>query len=173
MPVSLYQVTVPVFIKQLGLLDRMLEKATEHATTQNTPGDQIVQSRLVADMLPMAFQVQSCSNHAKFVLARAGGMSVPSWDDNETTMAQLHERIQKTIDLLKTAKPECMDGKEDIEVVIRRPGKSYHFTTESYLLTFAIPNFYFHFTTAYAIMRSTGVEIGKWDYLGEVDTRTD
>ena len=113
-------------------------------------------------MKPLTFQIQSASDTAKFMAVRVGGLENERWEDNETTFEQLHERIAKALDFLRKVQPENFAGKEEIEVkVLNR-----QFTGVTYLTTFAIPNFYFHLTTAYAILRLKGVELGKSDYLG-------
>jgi hypothetical protein len=117
-------------------------------------------------MFPLARQVQVASDAAKGAVARLAGVDVPSYEDNETTFAQLQERCAKTIKFISSIKPEQIDGSEEKEIVLKLGGQSVTFPGQQYLLGFAMPNFYFHMTTAYALLRHCGVEVGKRDFLG-------
>ena len=166
MSLSMYQASVPVFQHQLGALAKILAKGEEHATARKLDHTALIQCRLYPDMFPLARQVQVASDAAKGAVARLAGADVPSYEDNETTFAQLQERCAKTIKFLGTFKPEQIDGSEEKEIVLKLGGQSVTFPGQQYLLGFAMPNFYFHMTTAYALLRHCGVEIGKRDFLG-------
>ena len=132
------------------------------------PHAQLLETRLFEDMAALPYQIQRASDAAKGAAARISGGEGVSMPDDETTFEQLQTRIQKTIDYLKTVSEDSINGKEDAEVVVQSQRGEYKFTGESYLLTFAIPNFYFHVTTAYALLRHKGVPLGKLDYLGKI-----
>jgi hypothetical protein len=122
--------------------------------------------RLYPDMLPMARQVMIVTDTAKGLAARLAGVDIPVYEDTEKTLAELKARIAKTIAYLQTFKPAQIDGTEDKEIVIKRGDKEARYTGQQFMLGHAVPNFYFHVTTTYAILRHNGVEIGKKDYLG-------
>ena len=166
MSLSMFQASVPVFRHQIMALAKILAKAEEHANARKIDHGALIQCRLYPDMFPLARQVQIASDTAKSAAARLAGVEVPSWEDHETTFAQLRERCEKTDKYLATFKPEQIDGSEEREVVLKMREGQMTFTGQQYLLTFAIPNFYFHITTAYALLRQCGVEIGKRDFLG-------
>jgi hypothetical protein len=147
-------------------LAKILAKGEEHANARKIEPSALIQCRLYPDMFPLARQVQIASDTAKFAAARLAGVEAPSWEDNETTFAQLKERCEKTDTYLATFKPEQIDGSEERQVVLKLRDNSVTFTGQQYLLGFATPNFYFHITTAYALLRQCGVEIGKRDFLG-------
>jgi hypothetical protein len=162
----MYQASVPVFRHQIMALSRILAKGEEHANTRKIDHSALIQCRLYPDMFPLARQVQIASDTAKSVAARLAGVEVPSWEDHETTFAQLRERCEKTDKYLATFRPEQIDGSEDRQVVLKLRDNQVTFTGQQYLLGFATPNFYFHITTAYALLRQCGVDIGKRDFLG-------
>lgn len=166
MSLSMYQASVPVFLKTLGNLSGILKKAEAYAVAKKIEPGVLVNARLAPDMLPLARQIQIASDAVKGFGARAAGVDVPSFADTETTFAELQARIQKTVDFLKTLKPEQIDGTEQKEVTLKVGGNDLAFTVQNYLLHFAMPNFFFHVTTAYAILRHNGLEIGKKDFLG-------
>jgi uncharacterized protein len=166
MSLSMYQASIPVFRHQITALAKILAKGEEHANTRKIDHSALIQCRLYPDMFPLARQVQIASDTAKSAAARLAGVEVPSWEDNETTFAQLKERCEKTDKYLATFKPEQIDGSEEREVVLKMREGQITFTGQQYLLGFATPNFYFHLTTAYALLRQCGVEIGKRDFLG-------
>ncbi|KAJ9660851.1 hypothetical protein H2201_006743 [Coniosporium apollinis] len=166
MPISLYDLSVPLFIRTLTNLAGILKKAEQYADDNGIPHSDFLTARLAADMLPFTFQIQSCSNTAKNSAVRVADTVAVPMEDNESTFAELQARIAKTIDVLKGVDPSKYDGTEEKEVVLKFPGKEFKFTGQSYLLTFAIPNFFFHATTAYDILRSKGVPLGKADFLG-------
>ena len=166
MSLSMYQASVPVFRHQIMALAKILAKGEEHANARKIEPSALIQCRLYPDMFPLARQVQIASDTAKFAAARLAGVEAPSWEDNETTFAQLKERCEKTDTYLATFKPEQIDGSEERQVILKLRDNSVTFTGQQYLLGFATPNFYFHITTAYALLRQCGVEIGKRDFLG-------
>jgi len=165
MPISLYDISVPVFIRGLTSLSHVLKKAEEYAKEKGLKETEFTEARIIDDMKAFCFQVQTTSNTAKNALVRVAGIEAVPMEDNETTFAQLQERISKTLDILKKVEKTAFDGTEEKEVVLSFPGRELKFTGTSYLLTFAIPNFFFHVTTAYDILRSKGVPIGKNDFL--------
>jgi len=166
MSLSMYQASVPVFRHHITALAKILAKGEEHANARKIDHSALIQCRLYPDMFPLARQVQIASDTAKSCAARLAGVEVPSWEDNETTFAQLKERCEKTDKYLATFKPDQIDGSEDREVVLKMRDGQMNFTGQQYLVGFATPNFYFHITTAYALLRQCGVEIGKRDFLG-------
>ena len=162
----MYQASVPQFKKMLLNLTAILTKAEEHAAAKGFDGKVLVEARLFPDMLPLAKQVQIACDQVKFGLARLAGIEAPKFDDTESTLAQLKERIAKTIAFINAIKPEQIDGTEAKEIKFSIKEWSFEFVGEQYVLTWIIPNFYFHVTTAYGILRHNGVELGKADYLG-------
>ena len=168
MSISLYKASVPVFIHGLGNLVTLLEKATAHAAAKKFDPTILVNSRLFPDMLPLVAQIRIATDGVKGAAARLSGQEPPVFEDNEQTMPELIARLQKTIDYLKTFKAEQIDGAEDRQIQLKIGGHTLSFKGLDYLLTFVIPNFYFHVTTAYNILRHNGVEIGKQDYLGKI-----
>jgi hypothetical protein len=168
MVVNLYTASVPVFIRYLTNLSTFLKKGETHADEKSIPHNTILNTKLHDDMAALAFQIQRASDSAKGAGARVSGGEAPSMEDNETTFADLYARIDKTVEYLKSIDPKSFDGKDDAEVTLKTPNKEYKFSGETYLLNFAIPNFYFHVTAAYAILRHAGVPVGKYDYLGTI-----
>jgi uncharacterized protein len=162
---SLYEISIPPMIKGLKTLTNILQKAEEFAKEKNIPLSDLVEGRLVADMLPLSKQIQIASNTAKNVPVRVGGTEAVPMEDTEITFPQLYERINATVKLLQDTDAKVLEGKETAEVVMKTGSGDKTFTGQSYVLGFALPNFYFHVTTAYAILRSKGVPIGKKDFL--------
>ncbi|HTJ64282.1 MAG TPA: DUF1993 domain-containing protein [Alphaproteobacteria bacterium] len=165
MSLSMYQASVPLFTRQLEAMANILGKAEAHAEARKYDQKALIQARLFPDMLPLSAQIQIASDAAKGAAARLAGIDVPSWEDKEATLEQLKERCTKTVAYLAGFKPEQIDGSEEREVILKIGGNPYPFKGQQYLLSFAIPNFYFHVTTAYALLRHNGVEIGKRDFL--------
>jgi hypothetical protein len=168
MSMSMYQASVPVFIKMLTNLRTILEKAAAHAQAKKIDETVFVESRLFPDMLPLRRQVQIAADQAKGV-ARLGGVEPPTYEDNEQSLAELINRVTRTIDFLATLKPAQIDGSEDREITRPVRGQPKTFKGMNFLLHFVLPNFYFHTTTAYAILRHNGVQLGKADFLGKLD----
>lgn len=165
MAISIYSVTVPVLTRQLTALLRILDKAEAYAAERKFNADNFVEARLAPDMHPLKFQIQSASDHSKFIAARLSGKTPPSWPDDEKTFADLKGRLQKALDYLKTFTEADFAGGEEREVVQRIGGQERTIKGDAYLLNRALPNFYFHVTTAYDILRHGGVPIGKSDFL--------
>ena len=167
MSISMHSVSAPTFVRMLGNLKTWLDKAQAHAETRKFDANNFVGMRLAPDMLPLNRQVQIGSDAAKGCVARLAGVEVPKWEDNELTLADLSARAQKTIDYVKSFSAAQIDGSEAREITIpTRSGEPLKFNGETYLKHYALPNFYFHITTAYALLRHGGVDIGKSDYLG-------
>ncbi|MEJ5041741.1 DUF1993 domain-containing protein [Pseudomonas sp. MYb398] len=167
MTISLYAASVPVFKQMLNALSDVLGKAQAHAEAKNIDANVFLQARLYPDMFPLVRQVQIAVDFAKGGSARLAEVELPKYDDTETTFAELQALIAKVLAFVEQIEAKQIDGKEGIEI-ITRPGtpKEKRFTGQSYLLTYGLPQFFFHVTTAYAILRHNGVEIGKRDYMG-------
>ncbi|MBV6754466.1 DUF1993 domain-containing protein [Pseudomonas chlororaphis] len=167
MTISLYAASIPVFKQMLNALSDVLNKAEAHAVAKNIEPSVFVQARLAPDMFALNRQVQIAVDFAKGVSSRLAQIEVPSYPDSETTFAELQALISKVLAHLDGITPEQIDGNEGIEIVTR-PGtpKEKRFTGQAYLLSYGLPQFFFHVTTAYAILRHNGVEIGKRDYMG-------
>jgi hypothetical protein len=159
MSISLYDASIPVFIRALKVLDTLLEKA---AASGIDPAG-LVEARLAPDMYTLAGQVQRASDTAKASAARLSGAAAPAFADEETTLADLKARVAKTVDFLEGIPPETLDGRV---VTMKLGGAERSFSSEDYLLRFGLPNFFFHITTAYDLLRHKGVTIGKRDFLG-------
>lgn len=168
MALSMYQASVPVFVKTLGNLAAILEKAASFAAAKKVDQSVLLGYRLAPDMLNLARQVQIATDHAKGAPARLAGMEPPSFENTEASFAELKTRIDKVIAFLDTLKPAQVDGSEEREVTLKMGGNTLTYKGQPYLLHFALPNFFFHVTTAYSILRHCGVELGKKDYIGEV-----
>jgi len=166
MSLTLYDISIPVFLRAFDNLTEILKKGEAFADENGIPHAQLLEARLYEDMLPLTGQIQRASDSAKFVPIRVGGVENLPMADEETTFADLHARIRKTADFLKAVDPAGMADKEDIEVVIKTRSGSTTFNGKSYVLNFALPNFFFHVTTAYAILRHKGVPVGKLDFIG-------
>ncbi len=164
--IDMYKASVPVVLNALTNLKAILGKAEAWAAEKNVKEATVLNARLALDMLPFSKQIQLVSDTAKGLAARLGGVENPSYADEETTFAELHQRLQKTIDFVKSVDAQGFAGSETREVVLKFPSRTIEFTGLSYLTGFAIPNLFFHVTTAYAILRHSGVPIGKSDYLG-------
>lgn len=167
MSLSMHSVSVPVIQRMLGNLLKWLDKAEAHAQARKFSPDNYLALRLAPDMLPLLKQIQIASDNAKGCVARLAGQEIPKWDDTETTLADVRARIQRTLDYVASVPAAAFEGSETREIVIPlRNRDPLVFTGENYLRHFALPNFYFHVTTAYALLRHAGVELGKGDYLG-------
>ncbi len=167
MTISMYSASVPVFKQLLSALSAILIKA-ESAVTNDMKPETLLHARLYPDMFDFTRQVQIATDFAKSVTARLAGVDIPVYEDNETTFAELQARIAKTLQFISSIAPEKIDGSEAREI-ITRPGtpKEKKFSGQSYLLHYGLPQFFFHITTAYAILRNNGIEIGKLDYMGK------
>lgn len=161
MPLSMSQASMPLFVRALRNLSEILKKGEAHADAASLP-----EARLYPDMLTLAGQIQRASDAAKACAARLSGTDAPSFPDTEKTFAELQARIQKTLDYIRSVPASSIDGSEEREIAFKAGKNEYKFTGVQYLQGFAIPNFFFHVTVAYAILRHKGVEVGKMDFLG-------
>jgi hypothetical protein len=168
MPLSLHEASVAVMAHMLGQLSAILDKAAAHAEAGGIDPATLVEARLAPDMFALARQVQIATDTANGCAARLAGREPPSYPDTEATFPELKERIAKTLRYLGEVGPERIDGREDEPVTLRLRNQPLTFSGRDYLLRFALPNFYFHVTTAYDILRHQGVPVGKFDYLGEL-----
>jgi len=167
MSLSMYQASVPVFIRALANLAHVLDKGAAHAAAKNVSDEVLLQTRLVPDMLPLIKQVQIACDMATRGAARLAGVEPQSFEDNETTLAQAHERIARATTYLKTFTAEQIDGSETRAIHLTMRSGEMHFDGQTYLLGFVLPNVFFHCTTAYNILREAGAELGKADFLGQ------
>jgi hypothetical protein len=165
MALSMYQASVPVFVKYLNGMSRVLDKAAPLVEARKIDPAVLAGLRLYPDMLPFAKQIQIASDNAKGPVARLAGIDVPKFEDTETTLSEFKARIAKTIDFVQSVKPAQIEGSEDRTIVLPIGQNKIEFKGADYLTTFALPNFFFHVTTAYNILRHIGVEIGKRDYM--------
>ncbi len=166
MTISMYQACVPCFVRTLSNLSAILDKAQAHVDAKKIDPAVLTNYRLFPDMLPMTKQVQIACDAAKGLVARLSGLENPVHEDNEKTLAELQARIAKTLAFVQSVTPAQIDGSEEKDIVVKRGDTETHYRGMQYLLGNALPNFYFHVTTAYNILRHNGVEIGKRDYLG-------
>jgi uncharacterized protein len=168
MSISLYDASVPVFRQMLGNLSELLDKAEVHAKIKNFDPGNMLNSRLAPDMLTLTKQVQIACDGAKGAVARLAGVDIPKHEDNEISMADLKARIAKTLEFVNSIAREKIDGREDHDITIVLRDRSMHMKGLPFLMHWAFPNFFFHVTTAYNLLRHNGVEIGKKDFLGKV-----
>jgi hypothetical protein len=168
MSISMYLASVPPILRTLINLREILGKAATHAEAKKIDPSVLINARLYPDMLPLSHQVQIATDNAKGAVSRLAGMEPPKYEDNESTFPELVARIDKTIALLETFKPEQIDGSEDKTITLPMHDRTLTFKGMLYLLDYVLPNIYFHVITAYAILRHSGVEIGKRDFLGKI-----
>ena len=168
MALSMYQASVPVFIKTLGNLSGILDKAAAYAIAKKVDQSVLLGYRIAPDMLAMMRQVQIACDFAKGASARLAGLEVPAWEDTEKSIDDLKARIAKTIDYCKGFTSAQIDGAEDRDIHVKVAGNPVAYKGQAYLLHSVLPNFFFHTTTAYDILRHCGVEIGKRDFIGQV-----
>jgi hypothetical protein len=168
MSLSLYQCSVPVYERSLNAFLAILDKAEEHALARKFDPSGYLTIKLSPDMWPLARQIQAFCDHAKNSSFRLAGQTPPAKEDKETTITELRERIQATLDMLKSIDAKAMEGGETREILIPAGANKLKVPGADYLLHFAMPNFYFHLTTAYDILRAGGVEIGKRNFMGAV-----
>lgn len=166
MTMSMYQASVPAFLQILNSLSAILDKAEAFAAERKIEPAVLLGYRLAPDMFALTRQVQIVTDQAKGCCARLAGMEVPKYDDDETSFADLKGRIARTIDFVQSFKPGDIDGSEERAVTLTIGGREVGFTGQAYLVGFVLPNFYFHASTAYDILRHAGVAIGKRDFLG-------
>ena len=163
----MYTASAPVFTRILGNMLNWLDRAEAHAQARKFDPSNYLGLRLAPDMLPLARQIQIASDGAKGCMSRLAGTEIPKWEDNETTLDELRARIRRTLDHVQSFGPAQIDGSDDRPISIpMRSGDALQFTGETFLKHFALPNFFFHATTTYALLRHAGVELGKADFLG-------
>ena len=168
MSLSMYQASVPAFIQMLNNLSAILDKAQAHAKDRKIDPEVLLNYRLAADMLPFIRQVQIAADLAKGAVARLADVEVPKHDDTEKTFADLKARLDKTVMFVQSVQPNDIDGSEDREINLTLGEHTMSFKGQPYLVHFVMPNFYFHCTTAYDILRHCGVELGKRDFIGAI-----
>ena len=168
MSTSLYDLSVPVFIRALRNLSAILGKAEGQCESEGKADSVMLETRLYPDMHALAYQVQRASDASRFFVARIGQLDNPPMEDNETSFADLQARIAATIAYLEAVPRDAIDGREDADVELKTPRATMTFKGIDYLLQFALPNVFFHCTTAYALLRHQGVPIGKMDFIGPV-----
>lgn len=169
MTLSMYQASVPVFLRAFDNLSTILDKGAAFAVAKKIDPSVLINARLAPDMFALARQVQIVSDTTKGCVARLAGIPIPSFTDTETTFPELKERIAKTAAFVKTVSAAQIDGSEGKPINMKvGPTMELSFTGQSYLLTFVLPNLFFHVTAVYAILRHNGVEVGKADYLGSL-----
>ena len=168
MTISMYQASVPAFVHTLNQLSAILDKAEAYAAAKKIDPAVLVNARLYPDMFPLSRQVQIACDFAKGTSARLAGKDVPSWPDEEATFAGLKVRIAKTIAFVEGFKAADIEGSEERDITMKIGPRSVSFKGQPYLVYFSLPNFYFHASTAYAILRHNGLDIGKLDLIGNV-----
>lgn len=165
MTLSMYQASVPVFVRALSNLAHVLKKGEAHATAKGVTDEVLLGTRLIADMLPLVKQVQIACDMAARGAARLAGVEPASFEDNETTLEQLHARIEKVIAYVQGFKAEQIDGSEQRPIHLKMRTGEMNFSGQEYLFGFTLPNLYFHCTTTYVILREAGAELGKTDFI--------
>lgn len=168
MIITLSQATLAPLTRQLGVLSKLLDKGAAFAAANGIDEADLLASRLAPDMAPLSRQVQIASDGAKGGVARLAGQEPPSFADDEVTIADLQARIAKTLAYIRSVPTSDIDGSEDRAITLKAGPREFQFKGQDFLLHFVLPNFFFHVTTAYALLRHRGVEIGKIDYLGGV-----
>ena len=167
MTISMYKTSVPIFVQFLTSLSAVLDKAAAYAEAKKVEPAVLLNMRLAPDMFPLVRQVRAATDHAISACGRLAGADLPTFANTEATIPELKDRIAKTIDFLKSLKAAQIDGTEGKEIKITFPsGATREFTGQSLLLTNSLPNFFFHCTTAYDILRHCGIELGKRDFMG-------
>jgi hypothetical protein len=167
MSLTMYQASIPSFVRMLDNLSVILDKAVAHAEAKKIDPAVFINARLAPDMFPLCRQVQIATDMVKGCAARLAGIEVPRYEDNETTFAELQARIGKTKAFLQSVSASQIDGSEQRQITLKFGSRELSFLGQPYLLDFVLPNFHFHLSMTYAILRHNGVEIGKKDYIGE------
>ncbi len=167
MTISMYKASVPPLVRTLSNLAGILEKGAAYENSKGIDPSVLISTRLFPDMFPLAKQIQIASDVSRRGVARLAGLDAPSIEDNESTFPQLIERLQSSVAYLNTFTPQQIDGSEEKIISLPVGDDVYKFPGQAYLLAFVMPNAYFHVTTAYNILRHSGVEVGKLDYLGQ------
>jgi len=165
MPISMYRASVPVFQQMLPCLSAVLDKAAVYAAARKIEPAVLLNARLFPDMFPLTRQVQIAADFAKGSIARLAGQEPPKYEDNEASFDELKARLAKTLAFVNELKPSQIDGSEEREIMLMLGGNQRKFKGESYLVSFVLPNFFFHTTTTYAILRHNGLELGKRDFM--------
>ncbi|RYD54159.1 MAG: DUF1993 domain-containing protein [Sphingomonadales bacterium] len=168
MATELYDITVPAFLRGFAAMAAFLDKGRAWADENGIAHEDLLNARIFEDMAPLTSQVQRVSDGAKLATARLAGIDGPAMPDTEASFNELQARIAGTVDFIKSVPREKIDGREDAEIVLKLPNNELRFTGRSYVTGFALPNFYFHVTAAYSILRMKGVPVGKRDYLGGI-----
>ncbi|HTT83008.1 MAG TPA: DUF1993 domain-containing protein [Rhizomicrobium sp.] len=167
MSFSVYEASVPPMIHFFESLSKILDKAVQQAKERDMPLSELLEARLAPDMHPFPRQIQIASDIAKLGTARLAGIDPPSYPDTESTFPELQERIRKTIDFIRSVPREKFEGAEDRTCTLKFPQGEMSFPGRAFLTNFVLPNFFFHVTTAYDLLRHKGIEIGKKDYMGQ------
>jgi hypothetical protein len=168
MSISIYDISIPVLSRGLTNLSAILDKAAAHAAAKKYDSGVLLQLRLFPDMHPLTRQVQIACDTAKGAAARLASVDIPKHEDTESTLDELKQRIAKTLDFLKTLSADQVNGAETRTIEIKFPNGAWKFTALAYLTEFVLPNFYFHESMVYALLRQSGIEIGKTDFLGAI-----
>ena len=168
MPLSMYDASVPAFVRMLNQLDQMLDKAAAHAEAKKIDPLVLTGARLAPDMFPLSRQIVIACDFCKGALSRLAGKDVPNWPDTETAIPELKSRIAKTLEYVKGFKAGDIDGSETRQIKIKAGTLEMEFQGSDYLTYFVLPNLYFHSTAAYAILRHNGLELGKSDFMGSL-----
>jgi hypothetical protein len=167
MTISMYKASVPIFVQFLTSLSAVLDKAAAHAEAKKIDASVLLNTRLAPDMFPLVRQVRAATDHAVNACGRLAGAELPTFTNTEASIPELKDRIAEAVGFLRGLEPKQIDGREDVEIKITFPsGATREFTGQSLLLNNSLPNFYFHCTTAYDILRHCGVELGKRDFIG-------
>ena len=166
MAISMFKASAPIFVQFLTSLSAVLDKAAAHAEAKKIDPAVLLNTRLYPDMFPLVRQVRATTDHAIGACGRLAGVDLPSFANTENSIAELKDRIGKAIEFIKSIKPAQIDGSEDKEITMKFASGERKFTGQSLLLNFCLPNFYFHATTAYDILRQCGIEVGKRDFMG-------
>ncbi|MGZ5131397.1 MAG: DUF1993 domain-containing protein [Caldimonas sp.] len=172
MAISMHSASVPVFVRMLGNINGWLDKAEAHAAAKKFEPSVYLSARLAPDMLPFTTQIQIACDAAKFCVARLSGTEAPKFEDSEKSIGELRERIRKTIDYVQSVPAAQIDGTDANDISVPRRAGPITMKGEMYLKHFVLPTFFFHVTTAYALLRHNGVDLGKSDYLAGLTTAT-
>ncbi|MFT3856007.1 MAG: DUF1993 domain-containing protein [Aquabacterium sp.] len=166
MTISMYSAFIPTAVRMLTNLSAILAKAESHCEARKINPNAFLASRIYPDMFPLTRQVQIATDIAKGGAARLAGIDIPRYEDEETTFAELRERLARTVRFLEGIRPEQIDGKEDAPITLKLQDRQVQYLGQAYLSEFVLPNLFFHITTAYNLLRQGGVDIGKRDFLG-------
>ena len=166
MTISMYKISVPIFVQFLTSMSAVLDKAAAHCEAKKIEAATLLNMRLYPDMFPLVRQLRAVTDHAISATARLAGAELITFPNNETSFTEIKDRIAKTIDFVKSFKPAQIDGTEDKEIVVKFSSGERKFNGQAFLLNFCLPNFYFHATTVYDILRHCGIELGKRDFMG-------